>query len=136
MGSPVSAIVAMEFFKELALRSALVKPRLWKWYVDNACCILKKGVAEGLLDHLNSIWQTNKFTIELEKNGTLPFLDTHLRRKEDSNLAIMVCRKPTHTDWYLHFRFHHLSHVKRGPVRCLHDRARGITVSHRRRKTT
>ena len=32
----------------------------------------------------------------------------------------------THTDRYLHFKSHHPTHVKRGVVRCLHDRAKGI----------
>ena len=49
IGSPVSAVVAnlyMEFFEELALRSAPSKPRLWKRYVDDTCCIMKKGTVE------------------------------------------------------------------------------------------
>ena len=58
MGSLVSAVVAnlyMEFFEELALESARVKPQLWKQYVDDTCCIMKRGMAEELLDHLNSV---------------------------------------------------------------------------------
>lgn len=42
MGSPVSAIVGnlyMEFFKEWALKSIPVRPRLWKRYVNNAYCM-------------------------------------------------------------------------------------------------
>ena len=39
----------MEFFKDLDLGSALVKPQLWKWYVDDTCCIVKRGVGEGEL---------------------------------------------------------------------------------------
>ena len=68
-----------------------------------------------------------RFTVEVEKGGTLPFLDTLLRRKHDGTLDVTVYRKPTHTDRYLDFRSHHPPHVKRGLVRCLFDRARSVT---------
>jgi len=35
----------------------------------------------------------------------------------------------THTDRYLHFQSHHPAHVKRGLVKCFHNRARGIISS-------
>ena len=47
MGSPILAVVAnlyMEFFEELALQSALMRPRFWKLYVDDTCCIMKDEV--------------------------------------------------------------------------------------------
>ena len=87
---------------------------------------VKKG--EGLLSHLNSVRPSIKFTVEVEKEGSLPFLDALLQRKDDGNLDVTVYRKPTHTDRYLDFRSHHPSHVKRGLVRCLYDRARSITT--------
>ena len=129
MGSPVSAVVAnlyMEFFEELALETAPTRPRLWKRYVDDTFCILRKGSTEELLHHLNGVRPTIKFTVEQEEDGTLPFLDTLLRRREDGSLDVSIYRKPTHTDQYLHFESHHPTHVKRGVVRCLHDRAREI----------
>ena len=79
MGSPVSAVVAnlyMEFFEELALQSAPSRPRFWKRYVDDTCCIMEDEV-EPLLNHLTSV-RTTKFTMELERDGSLPFLDTKL----------------------------------------------------------
>ena len=130
MGSPVSAVVAnlyMEFFEELALESAPSRPRLWKRYVDDTCCILRKGDVDGLLNHLNSIRPTIKFTMELEEEGSLPFLDTRITRLANGNLDITVYRKKTHTDRYLHFESHHPIHVKKGTVRCLYDRARNLT---------
>ena len=51
MGSSVSAVVAnfyMECFEEQALEMALTKPWLWKRYVDNIFCILRKGSTEEL----------------------------------------------------------------------------------------
>ena len=63
---------------------------------------------------------------QMEEDGSLPFLDTRITRKADGKLDITVYRKQTHTDRYLHFRSHHPTHVKRGTVRCLYDRARSI----------
>ena len=85
MDSPVSAVVAnlyMEFFEELALQSAPSRPRFWKRYVDDTCCIMEKDEVEPLLNHLNSVRTTIKFTMELEKDGSLAFLDTKLTRRE------------------------------------------------------
>ena len=48
MGSPVSAVVAnlyMEFFEVLTLESAPERPRLWKRYVDDTCCIVQRDAA-------------------------------------------------------------------------------------------
>ena len=72
---------------------------------------------------------TIKFTVELEKDGTLAFLDTLLRRKDDGSLDVTIYRKPVHTDWYLNIQPRHPSHVKRGLVLCLYDRAKSITIS-------
>ena len=132
MGSPVSATVAnlyMEYFEDLALSTAAEKPRLWKRYVDDTCCIVKKGTEEGLLQHLNSIRPTIQFTMEVEEKSKISFLDCELHRKEDGRLDVTVHRKATHTDRYLHFDSHHPTHVRRGVVKSLYDRARRVTTS-------
>ena len=125
-GQPIHGV----FFEDLTLGSAPVKTRMWKWYVYDTCCIVTRGnrMAEELLDHLNSVRPSIQFTLELEREGSLPFLDTLLRR-EDGTLDNSVYRKLTHTDRYLHFRSHHPAHVRRGLVRCLYNRARIITTS-------
>ena len=117
----------MEFFEELALETAPTRPRLWERYVNNTFCILREGSTEELLHHLNGVRPTIKFTVEQEEDGTLLFLDMLLGRKEDGSLDVSVYRKPTYTNRHLHFESHHPTHVKRGVVRCLHDRARGIS---------
>ena len=89
MGSHVSATVAklyMEFFEDLALSTAPMKPWLWKRYVDDTCCIVKKAIVEALLDNLNSARPSIKFTVEIEKDGALPFLDTLHQRKDNGSL--------------------------------------------------
>ena len=131
MGSPVSAVVAnlyVEHFEQIALGTAKNRPRIWKRYVDDTFCIVKAGEVDELLSHINSIRPSIKFTVEVEKDGCLPFLDTLLTRNHDGSLAITVYRKPTHTDRYLHFNSHHPTHVKRGLVKCLFDRANEVTT--------
>ena len=131
MGSPVSAVVTnlyMEFFEELALESAPSRPRFWKQYVDDTCCIMQRDAVEPLLRHLNEVRPTIKFTMELEKDGSLPFLHTSLTQREDRTLNVTVFRKLTHTDRYLHFNSHHPVSAKRAAVRSLFDRARNITL--------
>ena len=53
-------------------------------------------------------------------------LNAILRRREDGSLNVSVYGEPTHTNQYLHFESHYLTHMRRGVVRCLHDRAREI----------
>ena len=141
MGSPVSAAVAnlyMEYFEDLPLSQppADCVPRIWKRYVDDTFCILKKGAIEELLSHFTSLQQTTQFTVEVERDGSLPFLDTLLQRKKAGSLGVTVYRKPTHTDHYLDFQSHHPHHGKRGLVRCLYDGPRTTptrrTISRKR----
>ena len=54
MGSPVSPVVAnlgMEDVKEIAINSSSVPPKIWKRYVDDSFCIIKK-------DHLSAFHDT------------------------------------------------------------------------------
>ena len=102
-------------------------PRFWKRYVDDTFCIIDGQAVEELLTHLNSQKPTIWFTMELEAQGHLPFLDTGLQRRTNGELIISVYRKPTHTDRYLQFHSHHPAQVKRGLVKCLFDRARDTT---------
>ena len=81
MGSPVSAIVAnlyMEYFEELALKSAPLAHRNWKRFVDDTFCIIAKGKEDSFLGNINDIRPSIKFTIEREQDGKLPFLDCSL----------------------------------------------------------
>ena len=74
MGSPVSAV---KFIEELTIESATSRPRIWKCYVGGTCCIMQRGAMEPLLHHLYDVRPT-KFTMELEKDSSFPFLDTKL----------------------------------------------------------
>lgn len=92
MGSPLSPIVAklyMEYFERKALNSYPLKPAWWKRFVDDTNLNWTHGKAEleMFFNHLNSISSEIKFTMELEENGKIPFLDVLISRKEDGTLG-------------------------------------------------
>ena len=134
MGSPVSAIVAnlyMEYFEELALKSAPLASRIWKRFVDDTFCIIAKGKEDSFLDHINDVRPSIKFTMEREQDGKLPFLDCSLQRDGTGHITSKVYRKKTHTDRYLQYHSHHPVHVRRGVVKSLFDRAARVTSNLR-----
>ena len=119
MGSPVSAVIAnlyMEAFEEQAIESAPYKPKIWKRYVDDTFTILERSYVESFLHHLNSQQPTIRFAMETKKESKIVFLDTSVSREPDGRLTTSVYRKPTHTDQYLTYNFHHPQSVIRGIV--------------------
>ena len=102
IGSPLSPVLAdlyMESFETAAIESASQPPSLWLRYVDDTFVIWPHGQhnLDNFLSHLNSRAPSIEFTMEVEKDGELPFLDVLVRRQHNG-LATSVYRKPTHTD--------------------------------------
>ena len=67
MGSPVSVTVAnlvMEDVEERALSSFDIELPFWKRYVDDVCTVVPSSRKNDLLEHLNSIEETIKFTVK------------------------------------------------------------------------
>ena len=96
--------------------------------VDDTFCIMEAEHVDDFLNHLNDLRPTIKFTMEKEKEGSLPFLDTLLTTTKEGNLNISVYRKTTHTDRDLQYSSHHPQHVKRGMASCLFHCARTIAT--------
>ena len=78
---------------------------------------------EELLRHLNRVRPTIKFTVEQEEDGTLPFLNMLFRSREHGRQPGCLCLQEAHAHGPIS---HHPTHMKRGVVRSLHNRARGI----------
>ena len=128
MGSPLSPIVAniyMENFENKAIETFSLKPREWKIFVDDTNLIWTHG-RENLnkfLTHLNNQSEHIKFTMEVQENNRLPFLDVLITKNKDGSLAHQVYRKKTHTDRYLHATSHHHPSQKLGILNTLAIRA-------------
>ena len=132
MGSPVLVTVAnlvMEDVEQRALATTDVHPRFWKRYVDDTCTVLPADDVQRFLDHLSRVEPSIRFTVEVESDGKLPFLDVLLRHNPDGSVSTTVYRKPTHTDRYLDFASHHPLAHKIAVVRTLHSRAKTINSS-------
>jgi hypothetical protein len=48
-----------------------------------------------------------QFTMEIQKDISLPFLDILISRLPNGSLTLQVYQKKTHTDPYLHAQSHH-----------------------------
>ena len=132
MGAPASPIIATIFMGKLedrALATFDTPPRVWYRYVD-VFSIVKRALVDKLLQHLNSQHPSIQFTVEVEKDGQLPYMDVTVSRDDQTNkLLTTVFRKPTHTGRYLHYTSHHPDSAKRSVVCSLAKRKKYITLS-------
>ena len=110
-GSPLSPVIAnfyMEDFETKATKQATHKPACWYRYVDTFVIWPHgKGKLTDFLNHLNGMHNNIQFTMEIEDDGHLPFLDIDIYRKTDGSPGHMVYRKTIHTNLYLHQKSHH-----------------------------
>jgi len=79
--------------------------QICRWYVRHLAPWPRR--TDRILNHLNRLHNTIQFTMEIEEEGHLPFLDIDIYRKTDGSLGHKVYRKPTHTNLYLHQKSHH-----------------------------
>ncbi|XP_075924849.1 uncharacterized protein LOC142925636 [Petromyzon marinus] len=135
MGSPLSPVIAnvfMEKFESDTIQTSTFRPSLWKRYVDDTFVICPHGLpALNLFLHdINSRHPTIKFTMEVEKNGRLSFLDVLFERRPDGSLGHSVYRKPTHTDSYLKPDSHHHPAQNNSLIKTLYHRTHCISDQH------
>ena len=110
--SPVLCNLYMEYFETELMNNIQNKPLLWVRYVDDVFAILDNETDHlALLDEINSLSPTIKFTFEMEKDGQLPFLDCNVRNSE-GRFHFNIYRKPTNAGMHLHFFSNHERQVK------------------------
>jgi len=126
MGSPVSSVVSdlcMENLESDIFACQRFHVKVWKRYVDDTFVVLPRSELEDFHLYLNSLNPHIQFTVEVENEGLLPFLDVKVTRGTDGRLSTSVYRKPTHTDRYLDFQSHHPACHKASVVKTLNRRA-------------
>ena len=66
--------------------------------------------------------------MDQESNGELAILDTLLKRN-NVEITVLVYRKPTHTEQYLHYSSHHQTSCKESVVSSLFNKAYSIITN-------
>ncbi|MCP4473778.1 MAG: hypothetical protein GY821_04275 [Gammaproteobacteria bacterium] len=132
MGGRLSPLVADLFmceFEEKLLSLTQKKPLIWWRYVDDVFCIWPHTSQDldNFLQEINLLHPSIKFTLELEQNASLPFLDVAVTRVQNAFIT-NVYRKPTHTNRYLHYSSHHALSTKLGILCTMKKRAKSICM--------
>ena len=132
MGSPLSPVIAdifLKHFEEKAFKNAQYKPTFYKRYVDDSFCVFSHGQhkLDELLSYLNSLHPSIKFTMEIETDKQLAFLDVLIKKNDDGSLSHTIYRKKTHTDRYLQGTSHHHPSQILSVAKTLIDRTNRLT---------
>ena len=125
MGSPLAPILANLFLgyhegKWLTDYNGK-KPHYYKRYVDDVISVFdNEHDAKLFLDYLNTKHKNIKFTMEIEKENQLAFLDVLLDKSD--KLVTSVYRKETFTGVLTNYFSFTAQRYKLGLVKCLIDR--------------
>ncbi|XP_046869398.1 uncharacterized protein LOC124462049 [Drosophila willistoni] len=109
MGSPASPVIAdivMENLLDTTMDKLTRPPRLLTKYVDDIFSIIHQDDIDKTLDTLNSFDRNIKFTMELEDNGKLAYLDSLVIRR-GNELKLKWYRKPTASGRIINFNSKH-----------------------------
>ena len=107
MGSPLGPVLANVFMVELekqVLPLLAGKVSSWERYVDDTFTFVKKGEIDNVINILNGFHEDVQFTHEVEKDGTIAFLDVNVIKKDDGTFTTSVYRKKTDTNLYINWK--------------------------------
>ena len=68
------------------------KPKAWYRFIDNVFSIIKQSDVKDFLDHLNTQHPSIKFTLEMEKDKKLPFMDVMVQRIGNQDRGLQISK--------------------------------------------
>ncbi|KAI4476044.1 hypothetical protein M0804_013913 [Polistes exclamans] len=101
-----------------------------KVYVDDVITAIPKDRMDQTLKTFNSVNNRIQFTMEVENNGTLPFLDMNIIRNEDGSIVTNWYVKPTSSGRCINYNSNHPMSQKIGIIKGLLFRA--LTLSNKK----
>lgn len=136
MGSPISSNIAqlvMEELEENIIQQLDFKPIFFKRYVDDCIACIPKNKVNQILTKFNSINEKIQFTIEIEKEKSINFLDLTLIRTKNQ-IRTKLYFKPTASGRYLNFNSYQPLPHKKNVISALINRATKLTSPELRPK--
>lgn len=130
MGSPLSPIIAdivMQDLENRALNIITFTPHFYFRFVDDIITAFPTNLIDHVLSVFNSLNPRLQFTMEVEVNKSLSFLEITII-SENNRLLFDWYHKPTFSNRYLNFLSQHPECQKRGTIIGLIDRA--FMLSH------
>lgn len=115
MGSPLSPILAdyiTEDLLETVVKNSDLNIPIVKKYVDDLFLVLPRTEVQNVLDTFNQYNAHLQFTVEKEIDGSLPFLDTLVIRKDNQTLKTSWYSKPISSGRILNYLSFHPMNMK------------------------
>ncbi|CAF1389693.1 unnamed protein product [Adineta ricciae] len=124
MGNPLAPIIAdlwMQKMEEKLNRFRKNKPIVWLRYVDDVFCLftISETSIRDFHSRINKWHEKLNFTLELESNKSISFLDVLVTQDEEDKLTTSLYRKPTHTGLYMLWDSNQNRRYKLGLIRTL-----------------
>ena len=131
MGRPTSSTTSKNYTQahERTAISAVQHPtKVCGRFVDDIYSILKHMYLENLSTTSTIFIKTLSLFTEEESNAKLVFLDT-LWKHNNNKISVLVCRKPTEPDQYLHYSSHHQTCFQEKAISSLFNRVHSIITN-------
>lgn len=139
MGSPLSPVVANIVMERLeqeslhTLEEKRISMRIYRRYVDDCFCVANQEQVDVILSTFNEFHERLNFTVEMETNNKLKFLDMTLQRNDGKIMKVWTPKQENgrYLDFLSESPFQH----KCNTAIALIDRAIKLTDATERHKT-
>ncbi|XP_044764379.1 uncharacterized protein LOC123320947 [Coccinella septempunctata] len=125
MGSPLSAILAtiiLDYLLDMILPTIWFHIPFFYKFVDDLFCAIPADKTAFILDTFNGFNANLKFTMEVERDNSLPFLDTRVIRSENNRILLDWYQKPTASGRFINFHSQHPYNQKINMIKELKNR--------------
>lgn len=126
--SPACSDLIMSVLQKECINKLPFKLPFFKRYVDDIVTCVPANQVDILLNTFNSYHPRLQFTIELEHNNAISFLDVLIIRSQENVIRTDWYHKPTFSERFLNFNSYHSFQQKINIIKNLKNRA--LRLSH------